>query len=126
MPGKPKTPKTPKSAGSARSPTGGGSSLYDRYAAVPVSNSPTRSSMLRQGNIRLNCYLNCEGVGVVVIGGPKGHGTMVQLPIETNTLEEVYPLIQTKLKLDEKMLYCADLFLPDGARVTSFEQPAAS
>lgn len=78
--------------------------------------------MLRQGNIRLNCYLNCEGVGVVVIGGPKGHGTMVQLPVETDTLEEVYPLIQTKLKLDEKMLYCADLFLPDGARVNSFEQ----
>ena len=104
-------PKTPKS------PTGGPSSLYDRYAAVTVSTSPTRSSMLRQGNIRLNCYLNCEGVGVVVIGGPKGHGTMVQLPVETDTLEEVYPLIQTKLKLELSSTTTVDksqhrLFMP--------------
>ena len=35
----------------------------------------TRSSLLRSAGVRLNCYLNAEGVGVVVVGGPRGHGT---------------------------------------------------
>ena len=102
----------------------GASSLYDRYSAPKglTRAAPTRSSQLRQGNVRLNCYLNSEGVGVVVIGGPKGHGTMVQLPLECDSLEEVFPLVQIKLKLDEKMLFCADLFLPDGEVIKTFEQ----
>ena len=82
----------------------------------------TRSSVLRSRGVRLNCYLNAEGVGVVVIGGPQGHGTIVQLPAECDSLEEVLSLVQVKLKLDDRMLYAADLFLPDGTRIEKYQQ----
>ena len=86
------------------------------------ANGETRSSILRSTGVRLNCYLNVEGVGVTVIGGPQGHGTIVQLPVECDTLDEVLPLIQLKLKLDARLLYAADLFLPDGNRVNTYQQ----
>mmetsp|Transcript_3464 Transcript_3464/g.7468 ORF Transcript_3464/g.7468 Transcript_3464/m.7468 type:complete len:329 (-) Transcript_3464:672-1658(-) len=100
------------------SPTG----LYERYGpdssspvdAVEKAHSATRSSQLRQLGVRLNVYLNCEGVGVTVVGGPKGHGTIVQLPAEIDTLNEVLRHIQLKLDLNQRMLYAADIFLPDG------------
>ena len=82
----------------------------------------TRSSLLRSGGVRLNCYLNAEGVGVVVVGGPRGHGTLVQLPTTCDTIEEALPLIQLKMKLNERMMYAADLWLPDGTSITTFQQ----
>jgi hypothetical protein len=78
--------------------------------------------MLRANRVRLNCYLNAEGVGVNVIGGPRGHGTIVMLPTECDTLEEVLPLIQLKLKLADRMMFASDLFLTDGTLIVSFEQ----
>jgi len=84
--------------------------------------APTRASELRALGVRLNCYLNTEGVGVVVIGGPKGHGTIVQLPVECDTLEEVMIHVQLRLKLDERMQYASDLWLPDGTEVKSYDQ----
>jgi len=105
-------------------------SLFQKYG--PTSASPvdaahqphgaTRSSQLRQLGVRLNCYLNCEGVGVTVVGGPRGHGTIVQLPAEVDTLAEVLPHIQLKLDMDRRMMYAADLFLPDGYQVRSFQE----
>ena len=82
----------------------------------------TRSSLLRSAGVRLNCYLNAEGVGVVVVGGPRGHGTIVQLPTTCDSLEEVLPLIQLKMKLDERMMFAADLWLPDGTAITKYQQ----
>ena len=106
----------------------GGSSLYDKFKGnqPAVANSPTRSSELRKANVRINCYLNQEGVGVVVVGGPRGHGTIVQLPTEVDSLEEVLPHIQLKLKLDERMCYACDLFLPDGKLINSFPELVAA
>ena len=96
-----------------------GAGLYDTYATGRSGKSSTRSrgpvvgetksAILRRQRTRLNVYLNSEGVGVTVIGGPKGHGTIVMLPMECDTLEEVLPLIQLKLKLDERMLYAAEV-----------------
>ena len=91
-------------------------SLYEQYRGVGTASPPrkvqlqvgeTKSSMLREQRVRLNVYLNAEGVGVTVIGGPRGHGTIVVLPVEVDTLEEVMPLIQERLKLDERMMYAA-------------------
>ena len=72
--------------------------------------------------MRINCYLNAEGVGVTVLGGPQGHGTIVQLPSTCDTLEEVLQHIQLKLKLKDRMMFAADLFLPNGKVITEFEQ----
>lgn len=82
----------------------------------------TKSSVLRKERVRLNVYLNQEGVGVPIIGGPQGHGTIVMLPLECDTLEEVMPLIQLKLDLDKRMLYAAELWLPDGTYVTTYQE----
>jgi hypothetical protein len=79
-----------------------------------------RSSALRRDRVRLNVYLNIEGVGVSVVGGPRGHGTIVMLPVETDTLEEVMRLIQLKLDLEKRLLFACELFLPDGTVVQSF------
>ena len=87
-----------------------------------MSPGTTKSAELRKRQMRINCYLNAEGVGVTVIGGPRGHGTIVQLPTDVDTLEEVLPLIQLKLKLAERMMFAADLFLPDGTVITEFKQ----
>ena len=35
---------------------------------------------------------------------------------------EVFPLLQQKMQLDQRMLYAAELFLPDGTKITSFKQ----
>ena len=105
----------------------GSSSLYDRYApsaenAAKGFHSTTRSAQLRAGRVRLNCYLNLEGVGVTYVGGPQGHGTIVMLPMEIDTLEEVLQHVQLKLDLDKRMCYCADLFLPDGKIIDRYEE----
>ena len=82
----------------------------------------TRSAVLRKAGVRLNCYLNAEGVGVTVIGGPQGHGTIVLLPAECDTLEEVLPHIQLKLDLDKRLMYASELWLPDGSEILAMQQ----
>ena len=57
--------------------------------SVRIPEGETKSSVLRKDRVRINCYLNAEGVGVTVIGGPRGHGTIVRLPLECDTLAEV-------------------------------------
>ena len=41
---------------------------------------------------------------------------------EFDTLDEVMRLIQLKMRLDETMRYAADLWLPDGTRIETFEE----
>lgn len=102
-------------------PTGGGeprSSLFDRYASEGprehARNSSTATSRLRATGIKLSCYLNTEV--------DRGRSHIVHLPEACDTLEEVFTLIQRRMGLDGRMLYAAELFLPDGAHVRAFSQ----
>lgn len=56
------------------------------------------------------------------VGGPQGHGTIVLLPPEVDTLDEVLRHVQLKLDLDSRLMFAADLFLPDGEIIDSFEE----
>lgn len=97
-----------------------GSNLFDRYSsdAIPRrfagGNGSTMTSRLRASGIKLACYLNTEC--------NRGRSYIIQLPETCDTLGEVFPTIQRRMKLDERMLYAAELFLPDGVRVTTFKQ----
>jgi len=84
----------------------------------------TRSAQLRAGGIRLNCYLNCDGVGVGHLGGPQGHGTIVRLPVGCDTLEEVLIKTQQQLSLDSRMLYASELWKVDGTPIQTYKQLA--
>ena len=86
----------------------------------------TRSAELRAAAVTINCYLNSEGVGVTVLGGPQGHGTIVRLPMSCDSLDETLMLIQKKLKLDERMLFASELWTPDGKLIRSFEELVAA
>lgn len=111
----------PPSRGDMPSPTGGfGPGLYERYVPRPssrstvrsVGHSPTRSSRIRSQGTKLACYLN----GFASSGG----ATMIHLPAECDTLGEVLPKIQQLMHLDKKILYAAELFLPDGTKIDNF------
>ena len=82
----------------------------------------TRSALLRAQGVRLNCYLNCEGVGVTYLGGPQGHGTIIKLPGACDTIEEVLIHLQKQMKLDARMLYASEFWTPDGKSIKSFKQ----
>ena len=110
--------KSPGTSSTTKSPGGAGGG---RSATGPISPGQTKSSQLRAQRMRINCYLNAEGVGVTVLGGPQGHGTIVQLPSTCDTLEEVLQHIQLKLKLKDRMMFAADLFLPNGTVITEFQ-----
>ena len=45
---------------------------------------------------------------------------MIHLPAECDTLGEVLPKIQQLMHLDKKILYAAELFLPDGTKIDNF------
>jgi len=46
---------------------------------------------------------------------------MISVPERVDTLGEVFPLIQQKMGLDGRMLYAAELYLPDGQKITSWK-----
>lgn len=109
---------------SSRAPTG--SSLFDRYASTPqsttrsarsartaVGNLTTRTTRMRTTGVRLACYLNGEC--------NHGRATIIHLPDECDTLAEVLPKVQARMQLDKRMLYAAELFLPNGDRVRTYE-----
>ena len=73
-------------------------------------NSQTLTSKLRSTGIKLGCYLNTEA--------NRGRSYTVHLPEACDTLGEVFGLIQRKMQLDQRMLYAAELFLPDGTKST--------
>ena len=99
----------------------GGASLFDRYASEGSSrrgwtangNSETLTSRLRSTGKKIACYLNTEC--------NRGRSTIIHLPEACDTLGEVFPLIQRRMRLDERMLYAAELFLPDGVKITNYK-----
>ena len=96
-----------------------GNSLFDRYASDgpasqrPSGNFSTFTSRLRASGIKLSCYLNTEC--------NCGRSYMISVPERVDTLGEVFPLIQQKMGLDGRMLYAAELYLPDGQKITSWK-----
>ncbi|KOO35149.1 hypothetical protein Ctob_012321, partial [Chrysochromulina tobinii] len=52
----------------------------------------------------------------------RASSTIVQLPADCDTLEEVIPYIQKKLQLDKRMLFVAELFTPTGDLINSWDQ----
>lgn len=52
----------------------------------------------------------------------RGRSYIVQLPESCDSLGEVFPLIQRRMQLDSRMLYAAELFLPDGVKIATFQQ----
>jgi len=99
---------------------GGGASLFDRYGdahtmrAQSEANGSTLTSRMRSNGIRLVCYLNTEC--------DRSRSTIVHLPDAIDTLSEVFPVIQRKMQLDQRMLYAAELFLPDASKISNFHQ----
>ena len=69
---------------------------------------------MRCTGIKLACYLNTEV--------DRGRATIIHLPEECDTLGEVLPKIQARMHLDQRMLYAAEIFLPNGDRVRSYKQ----
>ena len=106
--------------GSMQGGDAGSTSLFDRYASESSSrralngNGSTLTSRLRSTGIKLTCYLNTEC--------NRGRSTIIHLPEACDTLGEVFPLIQRRMGLDGRMLYAAELFLPDGAKIASYKQ----
>ena len=104
-------------------PPGGGDSLFDRYASESQSsrrfggngNSETLTSRLRSTGKKLTCYLNTEC--------NRGRATIIHLPEACDTLGEVFPLVQRRMGLDNRMLYAAELFLPDGTKIITYKVP---
>ena len=95
-----------------------GSSLFDRYASESTvrafaRNSQTLTSRLRSTGIKLGCYLNTEA--------NSGRAYTVHLPEACDTMGEVMSLIQRKMQLDNRMLYAAELYLPNGEKLASFK-----
>ena len=103
----------------AHTPTGG-SSLFDRYAGTSRStlsarsNFETRTSRMRTTGVKLACYLNTEC--------NHGRATIIHLPDECDTFGEVLPKIQARMQLDARMLFAAELFLPDGKKIKTYPE----
>ena len=94
--------------------------LFDEFTSGAATRAcsicPRRISIFNAEapRVRLNCYLNCEGVGVTVLGAPQGHGFIVKLPGQVDTIEEVLIHLQKQMKLDNRMLYASEMWTPDG------------
>jgi len=109
-------------------PTGGDSppyptdSLFDRYSASPsdahaqrdLGHGQTRTTRLRATGVKLSVYLNTEV--------DRGRATVISLPEECDTLGEVLPKIQQSMQLDRRMMYAAELYLPDGTKINTYKQ----
>lgn len=99
---------------------GGSSSLFDRYGADssgfgrPASAGGTATSRLRERGLKLTCYLNGEANRTAAVA--------VAVPEKARTLKEVLPLIQATMRLDRRMLYVRELYLPDGERIGSMKK----
>jgi len=99
-------------------------SLFDRYSAPngdvkkKVGHQWTRTVRLRSNGVKLSCYLNTEV--------DRGRATVISLPEDCDTLAEVMPMIQLKMQLDRRMLYAAELYLPDGTLIPTWEALEAS
>lgn len=92
--------------------------LFDRYGGAESPGSDvhnaTHTSRLRAMGIKLVCYLNTEV--------DRGRSTVVHLPTEEDTIEEVVPYIQRRMQLDKRMKYAKRLYTPNGTPVDTWEQ----
>lgn len=93
--------------------------LFDKYAASTPSPTNlrghhTNASRLRVQGVKLICYLNTEV--------SSGRSTLVHLPEEHDTIEEVLPYIQNKMQLEKRMRFAKQLFTPTGTNITTWEQ----
>ena len=104
-------------------PQGGGlgSSLFDKYMSPSearanrrLGHNETRTTRLRATGVKLSVYLNTEV--------NRGYATVISLPEECDTLGEVMPMIQKSMQLDRRMLYAAELYLPDGKKIMSYKE----
>jgi len=68
---------------------------------------------MRSTGVKLACYLNTEC--------DRGRSTIIHLPDECDTLGEVMPKIQSRMQLDARMLYAAELFLPNGDKIRTYK-----
>eukprot|EP00900_Chrysochromulina_parva_P010075 jgi/Chrpa1/19069/Chrysochromulina_OHIO_Genome00026336-RA len=106
-------PSVPKGAAA------GTTSLFDHYASTDamstkkVGHQWTRTTRLRSNGIKLNCYVNTEV--------NRGRATVISLPEDCDTLAEVMPKVQQCMQLDRRLMYAAELYLPDGQKINSFE-----
>merc|ERR1719454_1795511 len=95
-------------------------SLFDRYmspsearANRKLGHGETRTTRLRATGVKLSVYLNTEV--------DRGRATVISLPEDCDTLGEVLPKIQQQMQLDKRMCYAAELYLPDGTKITSYK-----
>jgi len=95
-------------------------SLYDKYMSPSESRAnrklghgETRTTRLRATGVKLSVYLNTEV--------DRGRATVISLPEDCDTLGEVLPKIQQQMQLDKRMCYAAELYLPDGTKITSYK-----
>lgn len=99
-----------------------GSMLFDRYGAAEARacrrfegcgvNGTTISAKLRAQGMRLMCYLNTDAKQQAAVA--------VAVPESVQTLKGVLDGIQRVMKLERRMLYARQLFLPDGELVQTF------
>ena len=85
--------------------------------APALFSRPTHTSQVKEKTIKLSVRINGES-------GQPGNSALIVLPEEIDTLQELYRLIQAKMKLDKKMRYARELFLPDGTKITSMDEIA--
>lgn len=100
-----------------RTPDGIGASLFERYSASPgkkVGHQWTRTVRLRSNGLKLSCYIN-ERVNF-------SRATVISLPEECDTIAEVMPKIQQMMQLDKELKYAAELYNPDGSKITSWKE----
>jgi hypothetical protein len=79
-----------------------------------VGHSPTRTSRMRVNILKLNCYLNGEA--------DRSKAAVVKLPEECDTLGEVLPMIHKRLDLNKRIAFAAELFLPDGTKISTYPE----
>ena len=100
-----------------RTPDGIGASLFDRYSAAPgkkIGHQWTRTVRLRSNGLKLSCYVN-ERVNC-------SRATVISLPEECDTIQEVMPKIQQMMQLDKEMKFAAELYNPDGSKINSWKE----
>ena len=69
---------------------------------------------LRSNGLKLSCYIN-ERVNF-------SRATVISLPEECDTIAEVMPKIQQMMQLDKELKYAAELYNPDGSKITSWKE----
>lgn len=115
-------PSSSRGAGLVGAAGASGSILFDRYGGAEARtcrrfegcgvNGTTISAKLRAQGMRLMCYLNTDAKQQAAVA--------VAVAESAQTLKGVLDVIQKAMKLERRMLYACQLFLPDGELVQTF------